>query len=395
MGRLLADEQAFANRPSSGHVLWPATAHLKNLHAQGTKLPPSSALAKAYDVAPGSVQAAMSLLVKEGLLHRARKHGTFVRQQKQLRQVGIYINGELVMDAGSPFSRCLMSQVTRRLADDGLHVESWIDQRPVEKRGEIWTDLWQAAQRREIQGLIVLAATYQARQWLRKLPISTVFLTADNSMSCMRLVDPYPQVMAALKDKGARSVGLISTLSRHDDDSPVVDRERQRFYETFFAAAREHRLETRDEWVLSPAKTSSEFDAEHFGFDAFNALWSQEQKPQAVVVYTDVAARGVVMAAVQRQVRIPHDLHLVLHRNREVRMLCPVPAMFIDTLISEVAQALAEQLEASCRGEQLRQRAIPLCLVDAETSSTSDNDPLVLAGAGRPEPAEDISIFSR
>lgn len=46
---------------------------------------------------------------------------------------------------------------------------------------------------------------------------------------------------------------------------------------------------------------------------------------------------------VQAGIRVPQDLRLVLHRNAEVGLFCPVPVAFVDVHIAEVAAALITQ----------------------------------------------------
>jgi DNA-binding LacI/PurR family transcriptional regulator len=57
-------------------------------------------------------------------------------------------------------------------------------------------------------------------------------------------------------------------------------------------------------------------------------------------------ARGVITSVLQEKVRIPEELHLALHRNREMEYVCPFPATFIESSCRTAAQKMWEQLQS-------------------------------------------------
>jgi DNA-binding LacI/PurR family transcriptional regulator len=111
----------------------------------------------------------------------------------------------------------------------------------------------------------------------------------------------------------------------------------------------------------------------------------------ALFVYTDVAARGVLLALSQRQVRVPEDLRLTLHRNAEVGLLCPVPAMFIDVRARDIAAGLVEVLHAAHQGAVTQPVVVPAQFTDGESDRASDQRALAGAGACRERPEARIS----
>ena len=92
---------------------------------------------------------------------------------------------------------------------------------------------------------------------------------------------------------------------------------------------------------------------EAFGYTQFGALWKQRECPDGLVVALDTTARGVLLAVVEKQVQVPQNLKLVLHKNAGVELLCPVPATLVVWDEHEVARALIEQVQKQFRGERI------------------------------------------
>src|SRR5881397_4167253 len=72
----------------------------------GTKLQASGELAAKWNTHAATIQAALAPLVKEGLLTRRPKVGTFVAKRRQrLTDVGIYHDSNIWQDQRSAFRR--------------------------------------------------------------------------------------------------------------------------------------------------------------------------------------------------------------------------------------------------------------------------------------------------
>jgi DNA-binding LacI/PurR family transcriptional regulator/DNA-binding transcriptional regulator YhcF (GntR family) len=331
--------------------------------APGTRLPSTLQLAEQWGTRVETVHAALSRLTKEGLLDRSVKLGTFVRAPRQkLERVGIYMDHAVAGATASPFHRCLGNLLTGTMNRAKVKSELWADHRAECGSGQPWEDLVKAAQQRDIQGLIVTHFEHSDRDWLNDLPIPVVFLASRGSGNRVSLDyrPAYEQAMARLKQRGCDTVGMISVVTLARNGKAIG----QSLHDPFFEAASAQGLRVEELWLPTPQENLSEGQTERFGYEAFTAMWSQPNRPRSLFVHTDVAARGFLLALMERQVRVPDDLHLVLHRNAEVGLLCPPPAMFIDVRVAEVAQALIEQLERSFHGEQLQPRAVTAHLVE-------------------------------
>jgi DNA-binding LacI/PurR family transcriptional regulator len=353
----------------------------------GAKLPPGRRISQDLGVAESSVQAAMTILVKEGLVDRVRKRGTFVRQQapQPLMRVGVYSRNAVLGVTGSAFARLLVQQIHQQLEARSIGFEPFIDFRPEPLRQEPLESLARAAMLREIQGLIVADASAADIAALRKLAVPAVFLTPLNLPGAVGLGGVFAGAMAALERRKVTSVGLISAVPRDQTGRAVL------YYDQFFQLARVHGLDARPSWVEAPDEGVPSGDAEHFGYEAFQRLWSQPERPQALIVITDVTARGVLMALSRAHVRVPADLQLVLQRNAELGLLCPVPATFIDTHVAEVAAALIQQLERVCRGETPGRIEVEPHLVEDDPTNSSPSQPQPGARPAGPDEGSTLS----
>src|SRR5580698_9350119 len=109
------------------------TNHFLALISSG-KLPAGSKLSRMHDLAAQwntnyfTVHTALTRLVREGLLERKPRLGTFVRKQnKQLRSVGIYYGDEILIKHERAFYRSLHSQLLTLLQKENISNRVFID----------------------------------------------------------------------------------------------------------------------------------------------------------------------------------------------------------------------------------------------------------------------------
>ena len=72
------------------------------------------------------------------------------------------------------------------------------------------------------------------------------------------------------------------------------------------------------------------------------------------------------MAIREKQVRVPEDLKLVLHKNETIDLFCPMPATFVVANERETARALIEQIQKQFRGESCERILLPFKLMAHE-----------------------------
>ncbi len=335
--------------------------------AAGTKLPPTHALAEEWKAPMATVQAALAPLVKEGLLYRRPRVGTIVcERERSLTRVGLYLTGHRDIDRMDTYISALVTLLRKRLAERGIACSFWVDPRPPEEQESPWESLLTAAEANQVQAIIVPSTDKYHDAWLRKLPIPVAFNGTPDLPS--RVTQDHGQLAEAgireLAALGCRSVGLISVTKRAVKGQPREQGDYEQLCSQAERTAAELGLEMREEWIRTPPPEGyvSEAMAERFGYESIAALWQEPVRPEGLLVFTDVAARGVVVGLLERGVSVPEELKLVLHRNVEVGMLCPFPVSYLDTSIILVVDSLIKQIEHQYDGKKVRPIQLPVSL---------------------------------
>lgn len=348
---------------------WLRAQVLSGALAPATRLPTTQELARRWNVHITVAQAALTPLVAEGLLLRRPRLGTVVRgTAAPLGRVAVFHPEPAHWSGGERFTHRLVRTVAARLDGAGIATCTLADNRGEHEREAIPADLLRLARSRQIDAVIACETHPYVDRWLATLPVPSV--------SCGSGAHPH-QVwfdlaqfaragIEQLAARGCRSVGLISVLPRRrDDEAPNLT---GRLHEGFLAAVTDADLATRDEWIRIPRDhhLAAEPVAERFGYDAMRALWSQAERPDGLLIFTDLAARGALMAlhGFLGDGRPPP--RLVLHRNSELGLFCPLPADHLAISVATVADALIAQVQGLHRGRSTGLELLPYRLVRGE-----------------------------
>ncbi len=154
--------------------------------------------------------------------------------------------------------------------------------------------------------------------------------------------------LACLAERGCRSAGLILPVNKTQSTIlELIDEEAARLG-----------IEVKYEWILATRQSQEEG-----GYNDMCALWRLKDRPEGLVVYPDRTARGVVSAILEKQIRVPEDLRLILHRNAESPYMVPMPCDWIEVSVGAIASSLLDSLEDRWAGRKQRQRSLPINLV--------------------------------
>lgn len=333
------------------------------------RLPSTRCLANRWGVNPSTVHFALTALVKQGFLNRVHGRGTFVRRRKpKLACIGVYENYDYGKNPESAYSRALCAAVHDVLSAGKIRTRLWIDQRPATLETDVpMAEVVTACARREVQGVIALCASGLQAKWLSKLPVP-VAIGCSAPLPCAVTRDRSQFIELSLRELarlGCRSVGLFAAWAMgpvaHDKAGNAAGEP----YERFFDLTGELKLVVRQQWIKAPPEGLAwrGRSVERYGYEQFRALWQTQPHPDGLIVEDDIMARGVITGLLETGVRVPQDLKLVLHRNREVDLLCPMPASFVELSIRATAEALVSQIEKQFRGEPCERVALPYRLV--------------------------------
>ena len=321
--------------------------------APGSRLPPTPELARQWKSYVPAVQGALARLAREGLLDRRRCLGTFVRERGEaLSRVGILAAAQMWDDqSGFYFHRQVFMALHDILAARGVHTTVWFEHRRDEKTRTPLPAVIRAVRQEEIQGVIALNADIHSAGWLSELPVPVTGMEKHLPHHVQLNPASFFELAAGrLRAEGCRTAGLISPLSSSDLE----------FYRPYRQALDRNKLDSRVEWTRADRPYPQSM--EQFGYDQFLELWSQEARPDGLIVFPDVAARGALLAVSTLGVKVPRDIKLVFQRNVEVPFTCPLPVSFVDNSCRACAVALIGQLELLHRGRPCPVRPVEYTL---------------------------------
>jgi len=322
--------------------------------APGSNLPSTQELAERWGSPVANIHAALTTLVKEGLLVRVPGVGTVVnRPEARLERVALYSMTSTLAHEETAFERAVLTELSSELGRRGIGVEVLVDPRPPDAQGTELDVLARMASERKVQAVIAARVAPENVEWLRKLPVVTAFVSSLPLRNAVRL-DPQPFVeesLRVLRDQGCRRVGLISAWAPMSPNRVRPFGAQANPLDHFARQAQEWGLEARPGWIVTPASEIPAEEYEAFGHHAFRKFWAQPDRPEALIVFTDFVARGVLHGVLESGARIPDDLRLVLHRNAELPYYCPVPATFVELSVRQAARELIKLVEGQFRGD--------------------------------------------
>lgn len=346
--------------------------HVRNLIksgklAPGDKLPPTSELAARWQTHAASIHSALTPLVKEGLLSRKPKIGTFVTSRhSDLTAIGIYYDSNIWTDHASAFKRAVHVHLADLLESKKIEVRLWLDPRGTAERSTPWSELLSAADRREIQAIIATDVPDDVVNWLEQLSIPAAYFTYAPVRNKVGL--DFKQFAAAsariLKKQGCRSAGVISILEQSTPTSSKAASAKGTFYNHFLTACRAQGLEVRDEWMRMADGFVRDESQEDFGYVGFAEIWRQSKRPDGLVVFPDTSVPGVITSVLEKRVNVPEDLKIVAHKHIEIDFLCPLPISYLYSSTRKIAAAMFSQIQRQLKGESCAPIALPFRLSD-------------------------------
>jgi len=337
--------------------------------AEGAMLPSVRELAEKFGTNVFTVHKALTPLEEEGLIERRRKLGTVVTKgSPKLACVGLYFASSFLYDEEMGFYRRLCERLTAKLDELGWGHRLWTETLGAgdsRVKGAQVESVLKAVEARRIQGLIAPMANSPAYDALSQIKIPTAFISTGQTKSNVRFdFESLHRIsLTRLKEQGCRSAGLITNVYGKGvkEEGPRCH-EFVKFHRSFLKIAGELGLETREEWTRCPEPGVILDSQTRFGYREFASLWELKERPEGLLVYSDMTARGAVSAILERRIEVPRDLKLVLHKNSGVDTLCPLKASWAVTDVQAVANALVDLIKDQAAGKSASPKVIPFVL---------------------------------
>lgn len=332
----------------------------------GMKLPGTHALAEQLGVDPSAVHRGLTKLVKEGLLIRSRNLGTFVAEPpKGLERIAFY-HRPTVPRQPSHFERAVLGEVNRIGHAQGFVVEVINDMRnPDESAVEPHPELSRNARSRWIQGVVSASLSPERVKWFNSLPVPHATISTLRQPHTFNWIreDIVRRAARQLASRGCRKIAVIVPMLMHED--PEADSYQLGFYNGIRDALSELGLPFNPNWQVGIPSLSHQVDETGltaFGFEAFNRLWDQSEKPDGLYIHPDTVATGALMALGMHGIKVPEQLKLVLHTNAEFPLFCPFPADRLVAKASDAAEALVNHILSQLGNRAEQSRVLPLHL---------------------------------
>jgi DNA-binding LacI/PurR family transcriptional regulator/DNA-binding transcriptional regulator YhcF (GntR family) len=332
-------------------------AHVRLLIKNGTLppgvgIPPTKALAKAWDVFPNTVKLALDPLVKEGLLDRRRYRGSFVLDgRRSVRRLGIYENFGSISMSDRDFLISIQVELALLLEKQNAELKVWVDGGKSPK--SLPENLVEACRKREIDGVVTSHPRREMFKALRNLHVPFAALTSYRdcpSRVGFRYADLVENAVRRLAERGVRRGAVISNIVPEVDTETSNRQDVSHFYEVFAKTASTLGVETRPEWVIHPPSAHAKLEIERFGYEAMKTLWSRHSRPDGLFIFPHTATRGSLTALLELGVKIPGELKLVAHGNIENPILTPYPVDWITSSSREIVKALVNQIQSALDG---------------------------------------------
>jgi len=310
----------------------------------GSKLPSTQALAEHWGTHAANIHAAIRPLVKEGLLLRKPGVGTVVNTMvnTRLETIAIYMLAD-TWHPGNIFSRLVVGFIEQEL--NRRNIECLVINE--NRVGAGYEQVKRLADTRRLQGMIApgVRDRAQLRDFFRlPVPFSVIGAGHFNNRLSYNLPEFAAQIVTAVQRQQCRSVGILCSIPAYPHPKNSSEREEHSFYELLFKLLADASIETRPEWTVT-VQYDNQCTPDTYGtfaYKGFRQIWASAQRPEALFVGTDDLIAGTLLAMLKSKVTAPDDIKLVLNRNSELSILCPLPCVMVETSIAQMATSLVE-----------------------------------------------------
>ncbi len=332
------------------------------------RIPALRDLATLWDTNYFTVNAAMKDLVKEGVLVRRPRLGTFVQKRKMMFDaVGIYCDGDLIGRSDSAFYSALHTILLEKLKPFRSLTRLFIDKRPNTEKSKPLPELIDSIREGKVNYLIGIRIQSNLYTWLSKLEIP--FTTVSGAKYPLGVyvthAEAYTEVIARMQALGCKSMGLIT----HGKMKPASDGTPSGA-QLLVDAAKQVGMTVKPEWIFTSDNLPIEIvpdtegnnntlTLEEVGYRMGVSLCKQKTLPDAVYIYPDITFRGAVTALREYGIRVPEQMVVIAERNRQIPVFTPFPTDFIVNDIEAIADALLSHLIDIAQGKPTECRIVP------------------------------------
>lgn len=266
------------------------------------------------------------------------------------KRVILYCGGDPATRDNSFFFLNLFWKLMMRGREKGFEMVPVMDGRPLSQLDSMPDDVAALLESGDIDGIIGIMLFQSMVAWMEEsgLPHAVLFPGPAANHLGFDISQMIDISFTRLAELGCTSVGLMIP-------NVLADAELMEHMEE---AGRRLRLKLELEWILV-SRNSREIS----GYNYFFSLWELKSRPDGLVVFPDVTARGVVTAALEKNVKAPAELKLILHRNEEIPYPSPIMCDWLENSGAAMTDAMIGQLETQWEGGKLEIKRVPFRLI--------------------------------
>lgn len=305
-----------------------------------------------------TVQGAFRVLVKQGLVIRQQKLGTFVRHEETLKNKKILffyprLRSE-IQEASINLHR--IEQIFQKILQEKNYIlETWMP--IVESYSEVKQELVQIASRRSIEGILVNQPSQELYDILQGLPVPVAILSSKHTPLSVTF-DHFQGGSLAVKsfvDSSIREIGLLC------DIDPQADSTSKLFYEGVRSTLKKEKIIIHSDWICSPPK---DFYPRHshmaiayryslLGYQMMDQLLKTKKIPKGLIVMTEYLIPGVIQALARHEVNLEKSLRLLVHQTPENPVFYSLPGSILSSSMVDVVTAAVDKIIRESSGERV------------------------------------------
>jgi DNA-binding LacI/PurR family transcriptional regulator len=312
------------------------------------KLPTFRALAKELGVSSTTIRQSLKMLTDEGIISTRQGSGIYVSDELRQGRKTLAVIYKVMSEASirSPWYGRLLQEINQYLEQRGWLARNYTLYHGTQKRDErVMEQLIADAKNGKFSGMISFAEFEWMKDGFRELlnSLKIKYVTTDYFDQTNVVIPDYFDLgrlgAEYLYKRGIRKMGLLGVNNTRND--PL------RWDQTgFMSVVTSHPdIQVLPEWNQLIVPTIGN------GYDAFERLWSQPQRPEGLVIADDVMFLGVAMAMNKLGVNCPKDIQLIVHGTEGAIERCGVNSPRICFSTQRNASLMVDQILSMIRDD--------------------------------------------
>jgi GntR family transcriptional regulator len=325
----------------------------------GDQLPTIIEMRKRFGVSVNTVRTALLILQAEGLVELRQGSGCFVREPRRAtRHVALLSDYNLLSSKGSHFHRELFAAIRNRLKERDLPSRFYIgtqDDSQTPTRFSC-TELLDDLALDRIAGVIAVA-TLVYPEWVDACRKCGAPIVSEDTNPSLRAIASTVEIddsavieegVRILTSQGRRRIALLAWGATSRPGATVLH-----FRSALGAAG----IAYHPEWVrgeIPPAVPGA-------GWEQFREIWAgRAERPDGLVATDDMLFDDARKAIQEMGIRVPDQLAIVTHANRNSNVAYPFPVTRLEFDPEEFAAVMVDQLAQRLAGSTPEQPHIRL-----------------------------------